>query len=85
MTKVPRHYLLRFLSPTSSNPGIPFLAKNKQGKNRFKEGFRIIPKYGRRNSEKHRMQLNNLPLFGKMTKPELNLKNTRNYTQYTRQ
>ena len=27
MTKVLEHYLLRFLSTTSSNPGIPFLAK----------------------------------------------------------
>ena len=41
-----------------SNLGIPFLAKNKWRKNRFKEDFRIIPKYERRNSEKHRMQLN---------------------------
>ena len=70
MTKVPEHYLLRFLSTASSNLGIPFLAKIKQGKNRFRESFRIIPKHEKRNSEKHGMQLNNLPLVGKMTKPD---------------
>ena len=74
MTKVLRHYLLWFLSTVISNPRILFLAKNKRGKNRFREGFKIIPKHERRNSEKYKMQLNNLPLFGKMTKPELNKK-----------
>ena len=58
MTKVLRYYLLWFLSTAFCNHGIPFLAKNKRRKNRFREGFRIIPKYERRNSEKYRMQLN---------------------------
>ena len=58
MTKVLRYYLLWFLSTALGNPGIPFLAKNKRRKNRFREGFRIIPKYERRNSEKYRMRLN---------------------------
>ena len=83
MTKVLRYYLLWFLSTAFGNPGILFLATNKRRKNRFREGFRIIPKHKKRNSEKHRIQLNNLPLFRKMTKPELNHKNTRNYTQRT--
>ena len=79
MTKVLRHYLLWFLSTAIGNPRILFLTKNKRRKNRFREGFRIIPKHERRNSEKYRMQLNNLSFFGKMTKPELNL----NYTRIT--
>ena len=63
MTKVLRHYLLWFLSTIIGNPKIPFLAKNKRRKNRFREDFMIIPKHERRNSEKHRMQLNKAQSF----------------------
>ena len=55
MTKVPRHKCLRFFRTALGNLGIPFLSQNKQGKNRFREDFRIIPKHERRNSEKYRM------------------------------
>ena len=81
MTKVPRHKLLKVLTYCKSNHGISFSSQNKQEKNRFRESFRIFLKHERRNSEKYKMQLNNLSFFGKMTKPNLNHKNTRNHTK----
>ena len=58
ITKVLRHKCLRFFRTANSNPGILFSSQNKQGKNRFRESFRIFPKHKRRNSKKHGMQLN---------------------------